>query len=173
MKNKPTKKEKEKELQHLCHLETCFLTLYVSLIVGGLSLYLTLKDNPDFQKIAFLIFLFSSLFSANHIIAIVLNNLRLRINAFMWDIGYFLMLIVVGGAAIIGRVIISLSEVYPSIDFIPISLLISIFIGIIGLVSVQIFITKRVHPFFRKKVLPALSYGMQLENPLVGKESKK
>lgn len=59
MKNKPTEKEKEKELAHLRHMETCFLTLYVSSMIAGLTLFVTLEENYDLQTASSIMFIFS------------------------------------------------------------------------------------------------------------------
>jgi len=162
----PAKEEINSELNHLRHVESCFLTVYVSLMVTGLTLYLTLINNEIYQKSSLIVFIFSLLFSINHLYAILINNITKRINAFLWDIAYFLMLIVLFITTTFTQIIISFSTKYPSIDFRFIALIGSLILIFLGAVIIQSYISKKVIPTFRKKIFPVLSYKKIIRNPL-------
>lgn len=91
----------------------------------------------------------------------------------MWDIGFFLMIILVYISTFFTRTLISFSDEYPSVDFALISLIIFILISLFGLVYIQGFISKKVHPAFRKKIFPALCYYKHLDNPFLAKNPSK
>ena len=170
MMKKPTKKEIEEEIHHLRHVEMAILTLSVTLMVTGLTLYLSIEGNDDLKNSSFLMFIFALFFSGNHIRAIVFREITPRINAFIIDVGFSMIIGVIYVATIITRIILSFYNKYPSVYLPCITLFVAIFILIIGIVSIQSYITKKVIPAIRKKIFPALSYYKHLDNPLIGKD---
>ena len=162
MNKKPTKKEIDEELQHLRHLETCFLTLYVSLMLTGLTLYLSLDGLGTYVKgVLLMMFLFSMGLFIIHIWAITFNDITNRINAFITDVAYFSFLI------------LAFFDVWISTIFVSINILLSfiilLIIFFIGMIWIAYYISKVVIPTFRKKIFPKLSYHKNFDNPMVNK----
>lgn len=169
-KNQPSQKKIQDDLVYLHHLETCILTFSVTLMAAGLTLYLSIKDNNDLRAIYFMLFAFSAFFSLNHLKAIIYRNITPRINAFIWDIGFIIFVVMIYLLSILSRIIWSVFEIEPSsalgfiVGFIP-----YIIITIIGVIKIRKFIERKIKPKIRK-IFPALSYNKHLDNPFVGKE---
>jgi len=150
----PTNEEIEKDLQHLRHIETCIIPIFVSVIFTGLLLYISEK-GAFIREISAIAFWGSILLLIYHIRVIALKDIANRLDALIWDIYFFLGVLILYVASFFTQ------SIAPSLNINPasgIGILIPISFIIICVFSIHVFISIFIVPPFKRKVFPALCY---------------
>lgn len=166
MKKKPTKKQIDDDLKHLRHLETCIFPILISFMFATLTLSNTFQGISDLRKFFELMIIFLFFLSINHLYWIAMRDIEKRVNAFMWDIGFFLFVLIVYPTAIFSRVFVEdLDMNLASNEGFLLSFGIYFIITIVSIIIVSELITKKVIPAFRDKIFPSISYNKKIINP--------
>jgi hypothetical protein len=163
---KPTKKQIENDLNHLRHLETCIFPVLVSFMFASVTLSNVFSDIYDLKNFFELMSIFTLLFTIYHLYCIALRNVEKRINVFMWEIGFFLFIVVVYPSAIFSRIFVeNLGLKLASNEGFLISFGTYFLITIAGvLISIEL-ILKKVIPAFKNNIFPVLLQKNEIINP--------
>lgn len=166
MKKKPTKKQIEEDLKHLRHLETCIFPVLISLMFASITLSNAFNNISDLKIFFELMTIFTLFISIYHLYWIALRNVEKRINAFMWELGFFSFVFVVYPSAVFSRLFVeNLGLKLASNEGFILSFGLYFIITIIGIIIVMELISKKVIPTFKNKIFPVISRDKDIINP--------
>ena len=88
---KSKKKQRDEEIEHLKHMETTIIPIFIAITIFGLTLWISIKNILNITLISYL-FGFSFVLSLFHIKALIFRNIRDRIVMFFIDATFLVVL---------------------------------------------------------------------------------